>query len=117
MGKKEIRQQKLMKVIAELGYIPRDLNRIADALHASVRTVQRDINEIRDMMPKVALDDIRDAVVLRIRHRVPDMKDSDLIRLAEFFIPKKRDYKVEGETEVLVKMWDWSKETERCEHD
>lgn len=108
MGKRKLRQNELMRIILKLGYVPKNQSELAELLHVSVRTVQRDINEIKEMLPKVCLDDMKEQAFLQLRGRVPNLKDSDLIRLFEFFVPKKRDIKFRGESEVHVKIWSWS---------
>jgi transcriptional antiterminator len=112
MGKKEIRQDKLLQLILTDCRIPKNLEKLAESLGVSVRTLERDINDIRALLPQECLHDMKEQALLQLRHRISNMKDSDLIRLVEFFVPKKRDVQVSGETQVVVKLWNWS-EAER----
>ena len=113
MGKKEIRQDKLVKFILKRGYIPKDKRKLAKKFQVSIPTILKDIDEIRDALIKTALDKIEENLILRLGNRILKMKDLDLIRLLYFFVPKKQDVKVAEETKILVKMWHWSKEKEK----
>ena len=113
MGKKEIRQDRLIRFILQLGYIPRNPRILAKKFHVSVRTIQRDINDIHELLRKVALDEIEENVILRLHKRIPKMKDPYIIRLAELIIPKKQQLKMAEETKIIVKMWPWSQEKEK----
>lgn len=113
MGRKEIRQDKLVKFILKRGYIPKDRRKLAKIFQVSIRTITRDIDEIHDVLTKIALDKIEENLILRLSNRILKMKDLDLIRLLYFFVPKKQDVKVSEETKIVVKMWPWSKEKEK----
>ena len=110
MRKKKTRQNKLIQLILQRRYVPRDKKELARALHVSVNTIQKDMNKIRDNLTKIALEQSKTKLILRINDRIPDMKNSDLIRLYESFFPKKQHVKVAEETKIVVKMFDCSKE-------
>ncbi len=113
MGKKEIRQKKLITHILQQGYIPKNKRKLVKTFHVSIPTILKDIDEIRDVLTKTALDKIEENLILHLSNRILKMKDLDLIRLLYFFVPKKQDAKVAEETKILVKMWPWSQEKEK----
>ena len=115
MGRKEIRQNKLIKFILKQGSTAKDQRELAKKFHVSVRTIQKDMNEIRHNLTKIVLEQSKIKLILRINDRIPDMKNSELIRLLESFFPKKRDAKPAEENQIIVKMLDWSKEREKIE--
>ena len=101
MGRKEIRQKQLLQLILEQGFIPSS-KELAAVLNVTDRTIRNDLDEISASIPDVAVDDIRRMLMLRLRKRVPEMKDGDLLKLAEFFLSKKTESKVESKSEVKV---------------
>jgi len=109
LGKKEIRLKNLKKAILDLGYIPNPAE-LSQTLKVSTRTVERDLEEISEQIPEIAVDDIKRTLMLRLRKRVPEMKDQDLIRLAEFFLSKKTEVKGDFQSNVTIECWDPDKE-------
>ena len=105
MGRKEIRQKKLFNIIKERCYIP-PTKELASLLNVTERTIRNDIAEINEGIPKVATDELRQIVLLRLRSRALEMKDSDLIKLAEFFLAKKSEVKGELAQKIVVQMWE-----------
>lgn len=101
MSRKEIRQKQILETILEKGYIPSS-KELASILKVTERTIRNDLAEISEKIPNVAVEDIRRLLMLRIRQRVPEMKDSDLLKLAEFFLSKKTEVKGEVKSEVKL---------------
>ena len=94
LGKKEIRQDKLVKFLLKRGSIPKDERKLAKRFQVSIHTIQRDLDEIRDVLPKTALDKIEENLILRLNNRILNMKDSELVRLLGYFVPKKQEREV-----------------------
>ena len=115
MGKRKTRQDKLITFILQQGSTPIDQRELAKKFHVSVSTIQKDMNEIREDLIKIALEESKRKLILRIKDRIPDMKNSELIQLLESFFPKKRDAKPAEENQIIVKMWSWSKEREKVD--
>lgn len=88
MTRKEIRHKKMAAIILERGYIPKT-GELAQALGVTECTVERDLRELSDLVPESALEEIKTSLMLRLRDRIPSMKDHNLIKLAEFFLAKK----------------------------
>jgi len=108
MGRKEIRQKHLLQVILDRGGIPSS-KELATIFKVSERTIQYDLAEITETIPDVAVEDIRRILMLRLRKRVPEMKDRDLLKLAEFFLSKKTEVKGEVDATIVIKAWDLGK--------
>ena len=100
MIRKTIRQRKLAAIILEKGFIPKT-SELAEQLSVKIRTIERDLNELADLIPDTAIQDIKINLMLQLRDRVPTMKDGDLIRLAEFFLARKRETKLDSRIESL----------------
>ena len=98
MARKEIRQRQLLTIILEEGCIPSSSD-LARKLGVTDRTIRRDLEDIARLIPVTAVEDIEQRLMLRLRDRVPDMKDGDLIRLAEFFLAKKHETKLDSHIE------------------
>ena len=101
MARKEIRQQQLVAIILEEGRIP-STDELAEKLEVTPRTIRRDLEDIARLIPSTAVEDIEQRLMLKLRERVPEMSDSDLIKLAEFFLAKRSriDTQIEGRVEV-----------------
>jgi len=105
MSRKSIRQKELLQFILDKGFIPKT-SELAEAFKVSDRTIRRDFEEISGQISDVAVEDIHQMVLLRLRKRVPEMADKYLIELAEFFLAKKKEITGRVETEITLKSWD-----------
>ena len=97
VGRKEIRQKQLLQLILERGGVP-PTAKLAEVFEVTQRTIQNDLNDIEALIPRAAVDDIHKLLVLRLRQRVPEMEDRDLLKLAEFFLSKKSEQTVRTES-------------------
>lgn len=105
MNRKVFRQNRLLEIIFEAGYIPTE-KELAEMLNVTSRTIHSDLQALKAALsPDAAVDEIRQRLMLRLRARVPKMTDRDLIRLAEFFLTKKSEVKSDVEASVTIKAW------------
>jgi len=95
----------MLQLILEQGSIPPS-KELAMRLNVTERTIRNDLEEISGKIPEVAIEDVRRMLMLRLRKRVPEMKDRDLLKLAEFFLSKKAEIKGKVEQQIVVKMWE-----------
>ena len=110
MGRKEIRQKQLIQIILDHGGIPATVF-LAKELGVTERTIQNDLNDINALIPDAAVEDIRRMLMLRLRERLPEMSDVSLLKLAEFFLSRKTEAKVEAKVDVdavLMPAVDWN---------
>jgi len=103
MGRKSVRQKRLLQIILDYGGIP-PTPYLAKELKVSDRTIRNDLNDIDKLIPKVAIDDIEQKLMFRLRDRLPEMSDLNLIRLTGFFVAKKLETKLETEGALQFKI-------------
>lgn len=105
MTRKEIRQKHLADIILKRGYIPKT-GELAEILGVTERTIERDLKDLCDLIPDKALEEIKTGLMLKLRDRIPEMQDRDLIKLAEFFLAKRTrvDSKVESDKPIILEM-------------
>lgn len=102
MGKKQLRQNAIKEIILRSGFKPRTKD-LAERFGVTERTIQTDINEIADEITDVKIESIFQALLDRLNERTHDvdrMSNRDLILLAEFFMSKKRETRVEAQGEI-----------------
>jgi len=104
MGRKEARQKQLMQIILDSGGIPAT-KYLAEQLGVTERTIQHDLNDILEQIPGAAVEDIHRMLMLRLRERLPEMTDVSLLKLAEFFLSKKTEARIEasGPGQIVVR--------------
>ena len=101
MGRKEIRQKQLIQIILDHGGIPAT-GLLAAELGVTERTIQNDLNDIKKLVPAAAVEDIERMLMIRLRERLPEMTDVSLLKLAEFFLSKKSEARVETRGTMTV---------------
>jgi len=109
MGRKEIRQKQLLKLILEHGGVP-STERLAEELGVTVRTIQNDLHDVAEMIPEVATEEIEKALFLRIKQRLPEFSDLNLLRLLEYYKSKKSEAVVKTEGDLVFKLETWRPE-------
>jgi len=107
MRARQFRHKQILTYILELGYIPKE-SELSAKFNVSERTIRSDLEAILEKVPEVAVDDVRRMLMLRLRKRVPEMKDRDLLKLAEFFLSKKTEVKGHVDTTIIVEGWGFS---------
>lgn len=103
MGRKKIRQKQLIQLILNEGRIP-ETSVLAKRFHVTQRTIQKDLNDVAGLIPDTAIEEIRRKLMFELNKRVSNMKEHNLIKLAEFFLAKKTEARVEAKVEGKIKV-------------
>jgi len=102
----EIRRNELKQIYLENGIFP-PTKPLAKRYKVGERQIQKDIaaivEEIKD--PEI-VEKIRRKFLEELRRRLPEMKDTDFVKLTKHFLAEKAEIKTEGGVEYKVTIVD-----------